>query len=291
MASTREIKRRIRSVTNIQQITKAMKMVAAARLRRAEERALGTRPYAGRISALLQEIVSTTEGLEHPLLEQREVNRTAYLIIGADKGLAGGYTSNLMKEAVSYLQGRDQAEFDLVTVGRRPGEYLTHRGYTVKDRYFGFSDRPTYEHARQLAKQMSEMFINREVDEVVVVYTHFYSALRQKPQQQTVLPFMPQDGEGETAAVQTEEAIPYEFLPDVKQVFETLLPQYLEIVIYNALLQAAASELGSRMAAMTSATDNASDLIDDLTLHYNKARQAAITNEISEIVGGANALE
>lgn len=294
MASTREIKRRIRSVTNIQQITKAMKMVAAARLRRAEERALGTRPYAGKISALLREIVSTTEGLQHPLLEQREVRRTGYLIIGADKGLAGGYTSNLMKEAVSYLQGREQSEFDLVTVGRRPGEYLTHRGYAVKERHIGFSDRPTYEHARQLAKQMSEMFINGEVDEVVVVYTHFYSALRQKPQRQTVLPFLPQDGKGEAvegADAQEEAVIPYEFLPDVNRVFEALLPQYLEIVIYNALLQAAASELGSRMAAMTSATDNASDLIDDLTLHYNKARQAAITNEISEIVGGANALE
>ena len=153
--------------------------------------------------------------------------------------------------------------------------------------YEDFSDRPTYNHARELAKLVAQRFIDGEVDEVIVVYTHFYSALRQKPMAQTVLPI---------ARPEVDENLPadefdYEFLPDAKEVFSVLLPQYLEVIIYNALLQAAASELGARMAAMTSATDNASDLIDDLTLHYNKARQAAITNEITEIVGGANALE
>ena len=262
MASTREIKRRIRSVTNIQQITKAMKMVAAARLRRAEEKALGTRPYADKIRELLQHIVANTEeGLESPLLEEREVQRTAYLVIGADKGLAGGYTSNLMKEFTGIVHDKAAETYEIVTVGRRPKTYLAHR--------------------------MAQRFIDGEVDEVIVVYTHFYSALRQKPTAQTVLPI---------ARPEVDENLPadefdYEFLPDAKEVFSVLLPQYLEVIIYNALLQAAASELGARMAAMTSATDNASDLIDDLTLHYNKARQAAITNEITEIVGGANALE
>ena len=153
--------------------------------------------------------------------------------------------------------------------------------------YEGFSDRPTYNHARELAKLVAQRFIDGEVDEVVVVYTHFYSALRQKPTAQTVLPIARPEVDENLPA----EEFDYEFLPDVKEVFSVLLPQYLEVIIYNALLQAAASELGARMAAMTSATDNASDLIDDLTLHYNKARQAAITNEITEIVGGANALE
>ena len=288
MASTREIKRRIRSVTNIQQITKAMKMVAAARLRRAEEKALGTRPYADKIRELLQHIVANTEeGLESPLLEEREVQRTAYLVIGADKGLAGGYTSNLMTEFTGIVHDKAAETYEIVTVGRRPKTYLAHRGYELLDMYEGFSDRPTYNHARELAHRMAQRFIDGEVDEVIVVYTHFYSALRQKPTAQTVLPI---------ARPEVDENLPadefdYEFLPDAKEVFSVLLPQYLEVIIYNALLQAAASELGARMAAMTSATDNASDLIDDLTLHYNKARQAAITNEITEIVGGANALE
>ena len=288
MASTREIKRRIRSVTNIQQITKAMKMVAAARLRRAEEKALGTRPYADKIRELLQHIVANTEeGLESPLLEEREVQRTAYLVIGADKGLAGGYTSNLMKEFTGIVHDKAAETYEVVTVGRRPKTYLAHRGYELRDMYEGFSDRPTYNHARELAKLVAQRFIDGEVDEVIVVYTHFYSALRQKPMAQTVLPI---------ARPEVDENLPadefdYEFLPGAKEVFSVLLPQYLEVIIYNALLQAAASELGARMAAMTSATDNASDLIDDLTLHYNKARQAAITNEITEIVGGANALE
>lgn len=288
MASTREIKRRIRSVTNTQQITKAMKMVAAARLRRAEEKALGTRPYADKIKELLQHIVANSEeSLESPLLEEREVQRTAYLVIGADKGLAGGYTANLMKEFIAIVRDKAAETYEVVTAGRRPRLYLSHRGYELRDTYEGFSDRPTYNHARELAKLMAQRFIDGEVDEVVVVYTHFYSALRQKPMAQTVLPIARPEVDENVSA----DEFDYEFLPEAKEVFSVLLPQYLEVIIYNALLQAAASELGARMAAMTSATDNASDLIDDLTLHYNKARQAAITNEITEIVGGANALE
>ena len=192
-----------------------------------------------------------------------------------------------MKEFTGIVHDKAAETYEIVTVGRRPKTYLAHRGYELLDMYEGFSDRPTYNHARELAHRMAQRFIDGEVDEVIVVYTHFYSALRQKPTAQTVLPI---------ARPEVDENLPadefdYEFLPDAKEVFSVLLPQYLEVIIYNALLQAAASELGARMAAMTSATDNASDLIDDLTLHYNKARQAAITNEITEIVGGANALE
>ncbi len=262
-------------------------MVAAARLRRAEEKALGTRPYADKIQQVLRHIVASDIGLQSPLLEERPVTRTAYVVVGADKGLAGGYTSNLMKKTMDVLRGQTAEQFALLTIGRKPYEYLTHRDYAVGAHYAGFSDRPTYNHAKEVARVVAEQFVAGEVDEVVLVYTHFYSALRQKPTTQRLLPI---------AAETTDEAAPaadvrYRFLPNVQDVFERLLPQYLEIVIYNAMLQAAASELGSRMAAMTSATDNASDLIDDLTLHYNKARQAAITSEITEIVGGANALE
>lgn len=261
-------------------------MVAAARLRRAEEKALGTRPYADKIQQVLRHIVASDVGLQSPLLEERPVTRTAYVIVGADKGLAGGYTSNLMKKTMDVLHGQAADAYALLTVGRKPYEYLTHRDYAVGEHYVGFSDRPTYNHAKEVARVVAEKFVAGEVDEVVLVYTHFYSALRQKPTTQRLLPIAA-EADAETAPADVR----YRFLPNVQDVFERLLPQYLEIVIYNAMLQAAASELGSRMAAMTSATDNASDLIDDLTLYYNKARQAAITSEITEIVGGANALE
>ncbi len=262
-------------------------MVAAARLRRAEEKALGTRPYADKIQQVLRHIVASDIELNSPLLQERAVARTAYVVIGADKGLAGGYTSNLMKKTMDVLRGHSADEFTLLTVGRKPYEYLTHRAYTVGEHYVGFSDRPTYNHAKEVARVVAEQFVAGEVDEVVLVYTHFYSALRQKPMTQRLLPIQADTADDATPTAEVR----YDFLPNIHDVFERLLPQYLEIVIYNAMLQAAASELGSRMAAMTSATDNASDLIDDLTLHYNKARQAAITSEITEIVGGANALE
>lgn len=279
-------------------------MVAAARLRRAEEKALSTRPYAQKLEQLLLHITTTTPGLESPLLVKREVKRTGYLIIGADKGLAGAYNSNLMKEVVKELHDRDKESYTLVTVGKKPWEYLVHRDYEVADKFGGFSERPTYLHARKLAEEITKRFTEEEVDEVIVVYTHFYTALRQKPELQKILPVetgaAPVKAEdaaedsyedAEMDSFEEEEEDEYIFLPDVQSVFQSLLPQYVEISIYNALLQSAASELGSRMAAMTSATDNAGELIDDLTLSYNKARQAAITNEISEIVSGANALE
>ncbi len=309
MANTRDIKRRIKSVTNIQQITNAMKMVAAARLRRAEEKALSTRPYAKKLEEMLFHITTSTPGLENPLLEHRAVRKTGYLIIGADKGLAGAYNSNLMKEMLQQIADKDEETYTLITVGKKPWEYLFNRDYEIEDHYGGFSERPTFQHARELAKVVSERFTEEKVDEVIVIYTHFYSALSHKPVVQKILPI--ETGEPEPVEQEEEEKDDffsvddfdtiedleeleeegYIFLPDVVTVFESLLPQYLEISIYNALLQSAASELGSRMTAMTSATDNAGELIDDLTLSYNKARQAAITNEISEIVSGANALE
>lgn len=300
MANTRDIKRRIKSVTNIQQITKAMKMVAAARLRRAEEKALSTRPYAEKLEQILLHITETTPDLKSPLLVRRNIAKRGYLVIGADKGLAGAYNSNLMKEVLGQIRNQDKGDYTVITVGKKPYEYLRNRGYDVAERFSGFSERPTYQHARMLAAEVTKRFIEEEVDEVIVVYTHFYTALRQKPQIRQLLPVDAgttasangyEDADYDTDADEDVVMDGYDFLPTVSPVFDSLLPQYVEITIYNALLQSAASELGSRMAAMTSATDNAGELIDDLTLSYNKARQAAITNEISEIVSGANALE
>lgn len=283
MPSARDIRRRIKSVKNIQQITKAMKMVAAARLRRAQERASASRPYTEKIQEVLASVTASVRDAEHPLLAVREVNKTGYLVIGADKGLAGAYTSNLMKEAVAQVRGKDNVE--LITVGRKPRDYFRRRNYNVVGEYSGFSEKPEYHHAVELAADIANRFSAGEFDEVQLVYTRFISPINQKPTTLKLLPV----ASSEVAAAENQGE--YIFEPSAAEVLNQLLPKYLETVIYGALLQAAASELGSRMTAMGSATDNAQDLIAKLVLNYNKVRQATITRELSEIVGGAEALK
>ena len=286
MASAREIRRRIKSVKNIQQITKAMKMVAAARLRKAQERANASKPYARKISEVLARVAAQSAETSHPLLAVREVSRVAYLVISADKGLAGSYSSNVMKEAVTQVSGKDNVS--LITVGRKARDYFRRRGYAIDLEYNGFSERPAYQHAIMLAGDLSDKFLSGEYDEIHVVYTQFYSPLSHKPTTVQLLPVQSPAGQEEQAAGAMTE---YIFEPSAGDVLERLVPRYLETLIYAALMQSAASELGARMAAMGSATDNAQELISKLTLNYNKIRQAGITREISEIVGGAEALK
>ncbi len=290
MASAQDIRRRIKSVTNTQQITKAMKMVASARLRRAQGKAHATEPYAAKLGELLKNVASSAQKVNHPLLTKRPVTKTGYLIIGADKGLAGPYTYNLMKKVMTLLAGKDPETYELVVVGRKPQEYLKHRKYKIAQVYSGFSDKPEYENATELAKDVADYFVEAKVDEVVMVYTHFINSITQEVRTTKLLPV--ETPQVETDLFEDEEAVEkYIFVPSGEDIFFELLPKYVEISVYNSLLQAAASELGSRMTAMTSATDNASELLDKLHLEYNKVRQAGITNEISEIVGGANALQ
>ncbi len=290
MASAQDIRRRIKSVTNTQQITKAMKMVASARLRRAQGKAHATEPYAAKLGELLKNVASSAQKVNHPLLTKRPVTKTGYLIIGADKGLAGPYTYNLMKKVMTLLAGKDPETYELVVVGRKPQEYLKHRKYKIAQVYSGFSDKPEYENATELAKDVADYFVEAKVDEVVMVYTHFINSITQEVRATKLLPV--ETPQVETDLFEDEEAVEkYIFVPSGEDIFFELLPKYVEISVYNSLLQAAASELGSRMTAMTSATDNASELLDKLHLEYNKVRQAGITNEISEIVGGANALQ
>lgn len=283
MASARDIRRRIKSVKNIQQITKAMKMVAAARLRRAQERAIASKPYTQKIREVLASVAANARDASHPLLAVREVNKTGYLVLSADKGLAGAYSSNLIKEVLPRVRDNDNAR--LVTVGRKARDYFKRRGYTIDGEYIGFSEKPSYQDAAMLAQLMAEKYAAGEYDEIYMTYTHFYSPINQKPTTIKLLP-VAEIGDGEETP-QTE----YIFEPSANEVLNLLLPRYLETVIYGALLQSAASELGSRMTAMGSATDNAQELISKLTLNYNKVRQATITSEISEIVGGAEALK
>lgn len=305
MESTRDIKGRIKSVTNIQQITKAMKMVAAARLRKAEEKANGSRPYAEKIGELLRRASSVTPGFTSPLFRTGEVKKVGYLVICGDKGLAGAYNSNVMKRTLQEISGKDRSAYALYVCGKQAKNYLKFRGYDPDTYHFGFSDKPSAQDSIDLSKEMVEYFTKEEVDEVYIIYTKFITALRQQVWVDRLLPIeAPAEGKTEEAAraaasewekerqdfLRIEED-PYIFLPDAAAVLSKLLPEYIQVQVYNAMLQSAASELGSRMAAMSAATDNATERIADLNLTYNKARQAQVTNEISEIVGGAAALE
>lgn len=293
MESTRDIKGRIKSVTNIQQITKAMKMVAAARLRKAEEKANGSRPYAEKIGELLRRASSVTPGFTSPLLREGEVKKVGYLVISADKGLAGAYNSNVMKQTMHEISGKDRSTYALYVCGKQGKNYLKFRGYDLDSYHFGFSDKPQAQDSIDVAKEMVDYFVKEEVDEVYIIYTRFITALRQQVRVEKLLPIQhPTGAAGEEAGkAEAAEEEPYIFLPDAASVLSKLLPEYVQVQVYNAMLQSAASELGSRMAAMSAATDNATERIADLNLTYNKARQAQVTNEISEIVGGAAALE
>ena len=305
MESTRDIKGRIKSVTNIQQITKAMKMVAAARLRKAEEKANGSRPYAEKIGEILRRASSVTHGFTSTLFRTGEVKKVGYLVICGDKGLAGAYNSNVMKRTLQEISGKDRSAYALYVCGKQAKNYLKFRGYDPDTYHFGFSDKPSAQDSIDLSKEMVEYFTKEEVDEVYIIYTKFITALRQQVRVDRLLPIeAPAEGKTEEAAKAAAsewekerqdflriEEDPYIFLPDAAAVLSKLLPEYIQVQVYNAMLQSAASELGSRMAAMSAATDNATERIADLNLTYNIARQAQVTNEISDFVGGAAARE
>ncbi len=289
MATAREIHRHMKSVGNIGKITKAMKMVAAAKLRKAQEKAVASRPYAIKIHEVLSSVVSDPGVLadlsakKHPLLFKREVKKVGYLVMCSDKGLAGAYSSNVLKKAVAEIS-ECKEDVVIITCGRRAKDFFTRRGYNVLSSYFGFSDRPAYTNAVEVAKEAAAKFADEHFDELHIVYTVFKTALSQIPVSEVILPVEPPQSDGKAKGS-------FIFEPSEDDTLEVLAPKYLETVIYAALVQCAASELGSRMTAMSSATDNAAKLVQNLQLSYNKARQAGITNELNEIVGGVEALK
>ena len=286
MSSTSDIRRRIKSVKSIQQITKAMKMVAAARLRKAQDKALASKPYTDKIIEMLTSVAQGAGEVSHPLLSVREVKKVGYLVLTSDKGLAGAYSSNVIKEALPFVQGRKNVS--ICALGRKGRDYFKRRDYVIDREYIGISERPTYQDAVQVARDMARDYLTAKYDEIHIVYTRFYSPGHFRPE---ALKLLPLDTPGQEGTAAGPAAQPIIFEPSASIVLEALLPKYLETVIYGALTQAAASELGSRMLAMSSATDNAQELITSLILNYNKVRQANITREISEIVGGAEALK
>lgn len=304
MATPREIHRHIKSVRNIQQITKAMKMVAAARLRRAQEKAASSHPFAEKIKDLLATAVSDKKALanlrpdEQPLLAERPIKRVGYVVITSDKGLAGAYNANVLKYATVELM--DKEDYVLFTAGRKAKDYFNRRGFDIQESFFGFSDRPTYDDANEIVQAAAKLFTDGVVDEVVIVYTKFKSALSFTPVSERLLPVAPPgnteseeepfDDAVEATIDEDDEMGEFIFEPSSSETLKHLVPYYVKTLMYAALMQSAASELGARMTAMSSATDNANDLIKSLEMTYNKARQAGITAEINEIVGGAEAL-
>ena len=289
MPSLKALRKRITTVRSTQQITKAMKMVAAAKLRRAQESAERARPYATKLTELFTAVAAGIEPEAHPLLARREERRVDLLVLSSDRGLCGGYNANVIRAAERALraevaQGR---EYSLVLVGRKAVSYFRYRHYRIDAAFEGMSDQPTYENARQVAQAVLTPFENGEVDQVQLVYTQFLSVGTQRV---LVRRLMPLDTGALADTREGEATADYEYEPEPGEILARLLPRYVEARIYAAMLDAAASEHAARQRAMKAATDNAEDLIVRLTRAMNRARQDSITTEIMEIVGGAEAL-
>lgn len=284
MANLKQIRQRIKSAKNIQQITRAMKLVAAARLKKATDRVLEARPYSEKLREIMLSLSNAGELPEHPLMDKRDVKRVGVIVISADRGLAGSYNTNIIRRAWDFLRSLD-VETTLITVGRKGNQFLSKRGFNVSLNHTVPSAGARYEDAVAVATKAREMYESGEVDAVYVVYAKFYSAIRQVPQVVQLLPIVAPEGDGGEA-----QGTEYIFEPDAAGLLNTLLPRYFMALVWQAMMEATASEHGSRMSAMTSATDNAGKMIQSLTLKANRERQATITKEILEVVGGAEAL-
>jgi F-type H+-transporting ATPase subunit gamma len=294
MATVQDLKRRIRSVGNTRKITKAMELVASARLRRAQARIEAVRPYADRMLELMGVTARAAGSVRLPLLERREtVSRVALLPITADRGLAGAFNAQVLRRALALEREltAEGVEVKWLVAGRRGRSSLTFRGYELTQAWQGFSERPEYADAQAIARRAAELYANEEVDRVVVIYNHFQSALVQLVTVQDLLPIpekVVQGGEDDAEQAAMRGDFIYE--PEPEQILERLLPVYVETELYRALLESAASEQGARTTAMRNASSNAGELISSLTLAMNRARQAEITQEILEVVAGADAL-
>ena len=284
MATLRDIQRRIRSVQSTQKITRAMKLVAAAKLRRAQERIVSARPYAAKMAELLGNLVSGGDEAAHPLLEQREGPRRQIVIITADKGLAGAFNSNIIRRSLDLIRESSAVDLTLVVVGRKARDFYRRRPYTVKRDLIGFWDRLAYSHACELADFFMEQYLSGEVDEVWLLYNEFRSVAVQRPVRMQLLPIPRTDGHA-------AGTVDYIYEPGPEEILGELLPRHVRMQVYRALMESAAGEHGARMTAMEAATTNAKEMIDVLTIQYNKARQEKITKELLDIVGGAEALK
>jgi len=286
MASLKDIRRRIRATKSMQQIFKAMEMVAAAKLRRAQARAQAASPYSARISAMLTNLSASASELEHPLFKVREAKVTALVVITADRGFAGPYNTAILRVAEQRLKAAPPGSVQCVVVGRKGRDYLKRRNYPVLASYADLPGEASLELARQLTQDLTDRFLSGEVDRVEILYTHFVNAMVRKVMEETFLPIGA--GAAHEAAAGGGSAI---FEPNAESIFAELLPRYATAKLYAAMADSLASEHSARMVAMGSARKNAGELVDSLTLTRNRLRQAMITREISELVAGAEALK
>jgi F-type H+-transporting ATPase subunit gamma len=305
MASQKEVKNRIASIKNINKITRAMEMVAAARLRRAEQRIDHLRPYAEGMRKLTRQAAERAGGIPRvPVMVEREnVKRVGIVLVTGDRGLAGAFNSNIIREGMrTAARVRSEgAEPSFAVVGRKGVSALTFRKQEISGSYIGFTDRPAFANAREIGEEMTARYVDEELDRVELIYNRFVSPLTQHVWRQTLLPLQQAEvtgegaeqdavGEEETEAESAQSRSQWEFEPEPEDLLARLIPEYVTISVYRALLESAASELGARMTAMRNAAENAETIMDDLTLEMNRVRQSEITQQILEVVAGAEAL-
>ena len=287
MASLKEIDGRIKSTKKMKQITKAMNMVSSSKLR-AEKNTKQFEPYMEKMQDAITAIAGASKNSSHPMLRPRQVQRSGYLVITSDKGLAGAYSSNVLKRLINDIKEKHTSsdEYSIIVLGQSGVHFLKNRGYEIENSLVDVPDQPSFKSIQAIAKHAIDLFSEEHIDELKIYYSHYVSVLENKPTTKQVLPLSREDssqGQGQMSS--------YEFEPDKESILSVILPQYVESLIYGTILDAKASEHAARMTAMKNASDNATELIDDLSLQYNRARQAEITQQITEIVGGSAALE
>jgi F-type H+-transporting ATPase subunit gamma len=293
MASLIDIRRRLRSVKNTQQITKAMKMVAAAKLRRTQDRVIAARPYAKALREVLANLSAQVREIQNPLLSERQEEKVLLLVVAGDKGLAGAFNANVQRAVGALLREKKWSEVTLVPIGKKAFDFWKRRSLPIAASYPGIFSKVGYGHAKEISEILTAKFVSGEIDAAYAVYNEFKSILSQVVRVERILPISHAAASLKPAAAEASEGSGPEYIyePDPRRILEKILPRYLEFSIFKILLESAASENGARMTAMDSASKNAGEMIDSLTLIYNRARQARITKELIEIVSGAAALE
>jgi F-type H+-transporting ATPase subunit gamma len=287
MASLKSIKKRIVSVKNTRQITKAMKMVSAAKLRRAQENVVAARPYAKKLGEVLQSLAGNQEGDLHPLLENREAKKLLLVVVTSDRGLCGGFNSNLCKAGDRYIKDKHASyeQISVMTIGRKGNEFFKSR-YTIQKNYSNVLAKPNYQTAAMIAQEIIDGFVAGEYDQVELLFNSFRTVMTQDITFQQLLPVVT-----EATAEAAEAPVEYIYEPSVGELLAEILPKNIEVQIFKAMLESVAGEHGARMTAMDSASKNASEMIGKLTLQYNRARQAAITTELMEIISGSESIK
>jgi F-type H+-transporting ATPase subunit gamma len=285
LASARDFQRQINTVKNQARVFSALQTVSSVKFRKAEARVRRARPYAENVEQMMRDVADSASG-DLPLLTGRDVRRVAVCTLTADRGLAGGFNAQVLRRTVSLRNEKDPGALQVAS-GRKAVAFFRFRRVELAEVFTGFTDNPTYEKAREIGRALTRLFDDEEADEVYLVYNRFESVLNQRPVVKRLLPVAPEEDD----EAEEENGVSYmEYVPDAETVLKQLVPRYVETMVWQALLEGAAGEHGARMTAMKNATDNANDLVRDLTLQMNKARQAQITQEILEIVGGAEAL-